>query len=130
VDGGSIPVATTPVASNCLELGTHHVVLVVDDGQCAANASVTVEVITAGEAVDALIDAVDSADLGRNNKRPLIASLKAAIASFDRGSCEAGKNQLNAFLNKVRAQVARSNPAAAAQLSQLASAIIDAIDCP
>jgi hypothetical protein len=130
VDGGTTPVATGAVANNCLELGTHHVVLLVDDGRCSGSASVTVEVLTAGEAVDALIDDVNNADLGRSNKRPLIASLKAAIASLDRGSCESGKNQLHAFVNKVRAQIARSNPAVAADLTSLATAIIDAIDCP
>jgi len=101
----------------------------VDDGRCARTASLTVEVLTAGEAIELLIEKVDNADLGRRNKRPLIATLKAAIASFDRGSCASGVNQLEAFQNKVRAQVGHEDSALADDIIACAQQILDAIEC-
>jgi hypothetical protein len=66
--------------------------------------------------------------MGRKNKRPLIATLKAAVASFDRGSLGSGVNQLRAFQNKVLAQIARIDPALADSLIADAQAIIDAVE--
>ena len=45
------------------------------------------------------------ANAGRKNKRPILASLKAAQASFDRGDMIPALNQLQACGNKVRAQL-------------------------
>jgi len=67
--------------------------------------------------------------VARKNKRPLIASLKAAAASFDRESMQSGLNQLHAFQNKVRAQIAKDNPAEAAAFIAGAQKIIDAVNC-
>ena len=77
-----------------------------------------------------LISKVNDADIDRKPKRPFIASLKAAAASFDRGSNQSGVNQLAAFQNKVRAQIARTDPALAAELIAAAQAIIDALEAP
>jgi hypothetical protein len=129
-NGSTVPLASGATATACLEVGTYTVRLIVDDGQCARSADVTVEIITAGEAIDVLIDKVNNSSIERKNKRPFIASLKAAVASFDRGSCNSGSNQLKAFTNKVRAQVSRSNPDVAAEWIALANAILAQIDCP
>jgi hypothetical protein len=129
-NGSKEPIASGKVVTYCFELGVHEVSLVVDDGRCANTATLTVEVLSACEAVEVLITEIDNADLGRRNKRPLIASLKAACASFDRGSCNSGYNQLGAFINKVRAQVGRNNPTVAAEWIALAEAIRAQIDCP
>jgi hypothetical protein len=128
-DGTKEPIASGAIVTNCFELGTHDIMLVVDDGHCSATASITVEVESACEAVERLIEKVDNADLDRRNKRPLIASLKAACASFDRGDCFSGVNQLNAFRNKVRAQLSRSNPDVADDLIALADKVIGCIHC-
>ena len=88
----------------------------------------TVEVITAGEAVDLLVALVNDSSIERKNKRPFIASLKAAGASFDRGNNTSAINQLHAFQNKVRAQIGKTNPAEAAKWIRLAQSIIDAVD--
>ena len=56
--------------------------------------------------------------------------MKASAASFDRGSNQSGINQLSAFQNKVRAQVAKTDPALAAELIASAQAIIDALQAP
>jgi len=57
----------------------------------------------------------------------LLASLNAAAASFARGHFTPGVNQLGAFQHKVRAQVARIDPALAQELTYLAQQIIDAV---
>ena len=59
--------------------------------------------------------------------QPLEATLNAALASIERGNSTSAVNQLRAFQNKVRAQVARSNPVLARTLIQAAQAIIDAL---
>jgi len=128
-DGTKEPFAAGAVVTNCFELGTHDVTLVVDDGHCSATASVTVEVLSACEAVELLIEKVDNADLGRRNKRPLIASLKAACASFDRGDCNSGVRQLEAFQNKARAQIGNVNASLADEIVAYVQKVLDCIDC-
>jgi hypothetical protein len=128
--GGQTPVAEGVTPTVCLEVGQYSLVLVVDDGRCSDTTGIDLEILTPAEAVDALVSAVNGSDLERRAKRPLIASLKAAAASFDRGSCQAGLNQLEAFQNKVRAQVTREHPDAARELGRLAQIIIDGVTCP
>lgn len=131
VDGAPVDPGTAvgPLLTACLEVGCHTVTVNVSDGQVASACSVSVCVITAGETVHHCIDLVDNMNLGRKNKRPLLASLKAAAAAFDRGSFGAGMNQLNAFQNKIRAQVAPSNPGGAAELTDCVERILSAIEC-
>ena len=117
-------------ASVVLAVGEHTITLTVSDGLASATDTVVVQVITAGEAVEMLIAKVDGADMGRKNKRPLIATLKAAAASFDRDSFGSGINQLQAFQNKVRAQIAPLDEALAASLVAEAQMIIDALQGP
>jgi hypothetical protein len=126
-DGGVVPIATGATAEVTLEVGDHSITLVVNDGQASDTDVIQVQVLTAGEAVDDLILDVNQADLGRKNKRPLIASLKAASASFDRDNFESGASQLHAFQNKVRAQISKVNPTSAASFIADAQAIIDAV---
>jgi len=128
VDGSLNPIATGAIASVCLELGLHDITLVVtDSGGADGTTTQQVEVITAAEAVDLLITAVNDADLDRKNKRPFLATLKAVQASFDRGQTNAAVNQLGAFQNKVQAQLAPSQPNLAAEWIALAEAIINAV---
>jgi hypothetical protein len=128
LDGSPLPFATEAVAAQCLEVGVHTVALAVSDaGGATGTATETVEVITAGEAVDLLVALVDDSNIERKSKRPFIASLKAAAASFDRGNNTAAINQLHAFQNKVRAQVGPANPAAAAQWIRLVQAIVNTV---
>jgi hypothetical protein len=77
---------------------------------------VIVEVITPGEAIDELLGMLVTAPGLEGKGRPLFATLKAAIASFDRGAVGAGLNQLHAVQNKIRAQIARTDPALAEEL--------------
>jgi len=116
--------------TNCLPIGSHEVCLRVSDGLCPDTACVTVEVISPCQAIGTLIATIESSSLPRNRQRPLIATLKAACASFERGDVRPGVNQLEAFQNKVRAQVAPADSALAAQLIDCAQAIIDAVNEP
>jgi hypothetical protein len=127
VDGTNV--FSGPVVTSCLVTGCHAVVLVVSDGRAESRCERRVCVITASEAVEQCIALVEGSNVVRKNKRPLIASLKAAAGSFDRGSFESGVNQLQAFQNKVRAQIARDNPAEAAAFIECVQKIIDAIHC-
>jgi TRAP-type mannitol/chloroaromatic compound transport system substrate-binding protein len=87
-----------------------------------------VEVVTASQAVDELIMLVNDTNLDRKNKQPLIATLKAASASFERGEVQAGLNQLRAFENKVRSQLTKSYPTAAEVFTEYAKQITDCVN--
>jgi len=122
-----LPFATTVNASICLELGTHTISLTVKDPQgLEGHDTLTVEVISSGEAIEELINRVNDSTIARSNKRPFIASLKAAAASADRGNNDSLVGQLGAFQNKVRAQVGKNNPVEAAAWIRWAQGIIDA----
>jgi len=59
--------------------------------------------------------------------RPLVATLSAALHSIERDNEVAAVNQLRAFQNKVRAQVARSDASLATNFIQAAQELIDAL---
>jgi len=128
--GDLLPFAGGDVVEVSMEIGLHEVILVVDDGKNTASASVIFEVISGGQGVELLIMQVDESAIAANRKRPLIATLKAAAASFDRGSLGSGVNQLQAFQNKVSAQVAKEDPALAAFLIRNAQLLIDTLTGP
>jgi hypothetical protein len=77
--------------------------------------------------IETLIELLDNANLPANTRRELGAILQAAAASFERGQAQAGINQLGAFENKVRAQIARSNPVLAQELIDATQGIINAL---
>ena len=117
-------------ATNCFELGCHTVTFVaLDSAEASCTTTLNICVVAPSEAVELCIDLVEQTNVDRKNKRPLIASLKAAAAAFDRGSAGAGFNQLRAFQNKVRAQIGNSNPAAAQAFINCAQQLIDAVGC-
>jgi len=55
----------------------------------------------------------------------LLATLSAAMASFERGNVDSGANQLRAFQNKVRAQVARIDAVLADELINATQQIME-----
>jgi uncharacterized delta-60 repeat protein len=116
--------ATGVVAVVTLPIGAHPISLVVSDGLATATNAVTVSVLTTSQAVQRLIAQVTSR---WPRSRPLVATLEAALASIERGNPVSAINQLQAFQNKVRAQVAPLDPALAASFSQAAQEIIDAL---
>lgn len=117
--------ATTVVAITPLPIGTNQITLTVNDGMAAGSQTIAIEVITTSQALDRLIALVQS---GSGNTRPLIASLRAALAAIDRSQPAVAVNQLEAFIHKVQSQLAPSDPVLAAQLIADAQAIIDALN--
>jgi len=122
--GNANPLANGVLAMASLPVGTHALVLVVSDGIAAATNAVTVEVITTAQAVAQLADAVTAAV---SRVQPFLATLSAAEASLNRGNVVAAINQLNAFQNKVRAQLGRNGPTTSAVLIQAAQEIIEVL---
>lgn len=126
----AVPFASGAVANGCFDLGTHHIVLTVNDGSCTATSPLVVVVISPCDTVHTLIALVEGSSLSPNRTRPLIATLAAACAAFEDGRSIPGIKQLQAFQNKVQSQVAPSAPALAQQLTAIAQAIIDALSGP
>jgi len=82
--------------------------------------------LTPAELVLHLAEMVTNSDL--RQKRPLLASLEAALASIERGSHYSAMGQLVAFQNKVGAQVYRNNPTLAVELIEGAQKVMDALN--
>jgi hypothetical protein len=128
------------VTSCLLPVGTNTVTLIVDQivvyGDMTVGAyvwyqasrydCVEIEVITAADALRRLASKAAENPAIRN-KQPLLATLNAARAAFDRGNPIAGLNLISAFQNKVRAQIAPSDPALAEQLASAAQEIVTAV---
>jgi len=127
-DGQTNVLATGAFFTNLLALGPHTVRLVVSDGHDTGTALISFEIITAGTAVGQFALWLDEANLGPRNKQPLLVSLSAVLASLDRGNPKAGLNQLAAFQNKVRAQMAPINPTLAEALVRAAKNIMDSVN--
>jgi hypothetical protein len=94
----------------------------VSDEILSATNGIVVDVITAAEAMTRLA-AMLKPDVA--HAQSLAATLRAALASIDRSTHGSAKNQLIAFQNQVRAQVAPIDPALAALLIKMAQDIID-----
>jgi hypothetical protein len=109
-------------------VGQHSIVLRVSDGNGVATTSVIIEVITPGEAIDEILPMFVNGPGLRRKGRPMVASLKAAIASFDRGNESAGLNQLHALQNKVRAQIGRVDPGLAEELTGAVQRIAELLE--
>jgi len=127
VTGAASPIADGVVAMTALPLGTNQLTLVVNDGIASGSQDFTVEVITTVEAIDRLARLAQTTD---GHSQPLVVSLWAALASLDRSQPEVAINQLEAFKNKVMAQVMPADSALAEQLLAAAQEIIDALNDP
>ena len=125
--GGDL-LATGAVATNVFAVGAHTISLVVSDGKATATNQVTFEVITSAEAATSLLLVLEQSPLPSRSKQPLSVSLAAAMNSFERGHSRPAVNQLAAFQNKVRAQIAPKDPALAATLIHAAQVLIDSME--
>jgi hypothetical protein len=124
---GTNSLGSTPIVTNQFAIGTHEISLTVNDGALTNLANEIVEVVSPAQGLGIIIAYIEETDLGRRNGRPLIASLKAAAASFDECHPIPGVNQLAAFQNKVRAQIAPLDEELAGKLIEAAQQIIDAV---
>lgn len=122
------PFAAGIRVTNTMAVGEHTILLVVHDGTDSATDRVTFEVIRPGEAVALIAEVLAGADLARRHQQPLRASLQAAWAAFERNQFPTGANILRAFLHKVRAQLAPSNPVLAEELIRLAQQVVTTVE--
>jgi len=123
--GSPNPLATGVIAVVVLPVGTNSITLVVNDGPASSQQTILVAVITLAQAVDQLEAVVNDADI--SHKQSLIASLNAALGAIDRSNPTAAINQLQAFQNKVTAQISPVDPALAQTLIDEAQSIINAL---
>jgi hypothetical protein len=122
--GDVSPLAAGVVAVVVLPVGTNSITLVVSDGLASSQQIIAVEVITIAQAVERLAALVNADVPG---KQSLIASLNAALNSIDRSNPTAAINQLQAFQNKVIAQISPLDPELAQTLIDAAQSIINAL---
>jgi len=124
IAGQPTPIASGVIAVTVLPVGTSYITLAVNDGLATNQQMITVDVVTIEQAVDILQSMVYS---NVPNAQPLIASLNAALGSIDRNNPTVAINQLQAFQNKVTAQISSLDPALAQSLIDEAQNIINAI---
>lgn len=123
-------VATGVLATNELDVGTHTVTLVVDDGQASGSDTVTFEIITASDAVDLIVSQIENSALPNSDRGPSLARLKSAMAAFEGEKFDSGVRQLEAFQDKVTKDVAPGDPDFAIQLTNAAQTVINAVTEP
>jgi len=151
LDPYPLSISTSMVFSNfCIEICVPTITLtVVDPENEVGVSSLTLDVITASDAIDALIDKINDSVIYRRYKRPYIQTLKVAELLLARGQdpdwvahgctspcwrIQQASEILSYFQFKIMAIIARDNPVEAACWIQWAQDIIDALDrceeCP
>jgi len=87
LDPYPLPISTSMIFSNfCIEICTPTIVLTVVDPQDEVGIdTLTIDVITASDAIDELISKVHSSNIARKWKRPFIQTLKFAASLTGRG---------------------------------------------
>ena len=123
--GNLIPLALGDTVDLSLEPGPHSFTLVVEDGANLGLASVEVEVLRPGTAVEMLMDKMEASSVSLKTKESLRDTLQGAAAAFDRGQFKSGRNQLKTVLNKIRAQVSRKHPDVAAEWDRAVRDLLD-----
>jgi len=127
---GTNLLATGLDATNRMSVGPHLLTLEVSDGQKTGSDTASFDVLRPAESVGIVLMLLDDSGLQRSRRRGLEATLKAAAASFERGDGIPAVNQLQAFQNKVLAQVLPTDPVLAAQLIEAAQTLIEAVGGP
>jgi len=123
-DGSTNAYASGPITTNTLAIGNHTIQVTLSAGDDVVSTNITVQVITPAEAVGQILILVDDVNLGSKNKQPLIASLSAAIGSFDRGELISAANQLAAFQHKVQVQISPFDSVTGQQFTNAAAQIL------
>jgi hypothetical protein len=124
IEGDVVPFSSSVVTTNCLELGTYTVALVVTDPAGLSDTKTkTLEVVTAPLAIELLIEKVNQSAAYRRAKRELTATLRVALRHSGDGKLRPTQTTLDAFEKKVRAQVTPYQPELAASLIRWSQAI-------
>ena len=124
IEPSPVPFAAGAVATNCLEVGVHTVVLTVTDPDGASDSdSLTIEVLTAPLAIELLMEKVNESRVTRAIKRELLAVLRTALNQSKNERIRPTQTTLDAFEKKVRAKVTAGYPADAAAWIRWSQAI-------
>ncbi|HOX57327.1 MAG TPA: immunoglobulin domain-containing protein [Verrucomicrobiota bacterium] len=123
-DGNPDPISQGPVASVVLPVGTNALLLAVHDGMLMASQPFTVEVLTTTQALDRLIALVKST---WPHPHLLVATLRAALGSIERGRPILAIIELWIFQYQVRAWVQPHDAVLAATLINAAQQVINAL---
>jgi hypothetical protein len=115
------------VINTCLLVGDSVVTLRADDGQDVGEGSVTVQVITACEALEELIMAIHESGLPQFDKRPFMASLKQAVSEHERRQMEKCIKTLTALMNKLDGRLSKRFPELAWKWYEIIDSVRDAI---
>jgi hypothetical protein len=119
------PFSSQPAPVVTLPTGNHLITLSVSDGFASAQDSITVQVVTVGELVKALIAAFEAAPLTPGERNSPLHFLKAACADFEVGKPAAGVQDLQLFQGRTAEKVL--DPAIAKYFIDEAQKIIDAV---
>jgi hypothetical protein len=96
MDGSDLLGATT-ITTNILEVGTHQIILKMNSISSvlsySTESSVTLEIITSGEAVGIVISMIDQSNLANTKKRLLTKTLLAAVTYLDVNSVKLNSRQ-------------------------------------
>ena len=122
--------STNVVARRVLKVGTHQIILNLDDTFPSGSGStnVQVEVISGQQAICILMEIVMESGLPKRELNPLLVTLKAAAASFERSQIKAACNQLRAFQNKVITRLLSDQHELAIGLIESAQVVIDSVE--
>jgi hypothetical protein len=120
------PFAEGTLVNHVLDLGSHQIVLAINDGHSTSTDALTVEVLSTTDAVGIVMAQLEETFVPRKVMRSLIVTLEAATAALERGDPAAAAHQLQAFQNKVRANLALIDPVAAERLIAWTQQIIEA----
>jgi hypothetical protein len=124
-EGSSSSFGTGAQVSRVFGVGFHTVTLTVNDGQVSGFTTVTFEVVAPSAVVNTMRSLVDGANMTR--KSSIYENLDAAAASLDKGNMNAALGQLGALQNKLRSQMASSDPKCAAALDNAIQALVNAL---
>jgi hypothetical protein len=116
--------ALSMVATNIFDVGPHGVELIVSDGSATGTNRVAFEVIKPAHVLAMLYELIEQRGIAPRNRQPLIASLNAAMAAFERGQFATAINILRAFESKVMVMVAPIDPEFARDLTDATERLI------
>jgi hypothetical protein len=118
------------VLTNRFLPGTHEITLVVSDGTVTTNTTVTVEIITAVEAVQFLHDLTAEGIAEQRLRGPLLVWLRLAEESFEHCRVELGVGFLELYVRRIEDRLMAHDRELATNLVNTAEAIIEAApDC-
>ena len=122
------PFSTSANTTASISVGSHALTLVVSDGAATASDTITVQVITPCDAVQAIVADVQAANIKAADRKALLDRLNKACSEFNAGHMSNGVRELKEFQKRVNSKIAPSNPALAQSLNAKAQAIIDAVN--